>query len=141
MTLALRVYFILAALHFLAVIVSGILWAVVDIRPTKGLRENLADIRAVHFGNLYLAPMMLCLAWAFDRLQVPEWHWWFFPGGLWLLVVWSSLGYVFPKPAGVAPFYYWTKGPALVLAVLGMACAIGGILWTAGVLAYYAVVR
>jgi hypothetical protein len=39
----------------------------------------------------------------------------------------------------VNPFYYWTKGPAMVLAVVGMACAVVGLLWTAAVLTLYAI--
>lgn len=130
-------YFILAALSIVNVVVTGILWAVVDIKKDSSLRAHVRDIQAVHFGSLYLIPTMLGLAYALGSLGVPDWHWWFFPGGLFLLVAFSSLGYMFPKPPGVNPFYYWTKGPAMVLAVIGMACAVVGMLWTAAVLVIY----
>jgi hypothetical protein len=131
-------YFILVALHMLGVIVSGILWAIIDINKQSKLKEHSRDIMAVHFGCLYLVPTFLGLAYAFDRLAVPGWHQLFFPGGLFLLIAFSSLGYLFPRPPGVNPFYYWTKGPAMVLACIGMGCAVLGLLWTAAVLTIYA---
>ncbi|HXG09160.1 MAG TPA: hypothetical protein VNK04_05165 [Gemmataceae bacterium] len=131
-------YFILVAFHMVAIVVTGILWAIVDINKESGLRAHTRDIQAVHFGSLYLVPIFLGLAYAFDKLGVPAWHQLFFPGGLFLLVFFSSLGYLFPRPPGLNPFYYWTRGPAMVLAVIGMACAVTGLLWTAGVLTIYA---
>jgi hypothetical protein len=132
-------YFVLAAIHIVAVVVTGILWTVVDLVPGSGLRRNMRDIRAVHFGSLYLIPLLLGLAYAFDRLRVPAWHQVFFPAGLGLLVLFSGIGYVFPRPEGLDPFYYWTRGPAKVLALIGLACLIVCLLWTAGVLTVYAV--
>jgi hypothetical protein len=132
-------YFILVAVHMLAVVVSGTLWAIIDINKESSLRAHYRDIQAVHFGSLYLIPTFLGLAYAFDWLRVPAWHWLFFPGGLFLLVAFSSLGYMFPRPAGVNPFYYWTRGPAMVLAVIGMACVVIGVLWTAAVLVIYSI--
>ncbi len=132
-------YFVLAAVHIVAIVVTGILWTIVDLVHGSGLRRNLRDIRAVHFGSLYLVPMFLGLAYAFDRLRVPAWHQVFFPAGLGLLVLFSGIGYVFPRPEGLDPFYYWTRGPAKVLALIGLACLIVGLLWTAGVLTVYAV--
>jgi hypothetical protein len=133
----LGLYVVLAAVHIIAVVVTGILWTVVDLVPGSGLRRNLRDIRAVHFGSLYLIPMFLGLAFAFHELKVPRWHQGFFPAGLGLLVLFSGIGYVFPRPEGVDPFYYWTRGPAKVLALIGLACLIFCLLWTAAVLAIY----
>ena len=131
-------YFVLTAFHLVAIVVTGMMWTVVDLVPGSGLRRNLRDIRAVHFGSLYLVPMFLGLAYAFDRLRVPAWHQLFFPAGLGLLVLLSGIGYVFPRPEGLDPFYYWTRGPAKALALTGLACLVVGLLWTAGVLAVYA---
>ena len=132
-------YFVLAAVHFVAIVVTGIMWTVVDLVPGSGLRRNLRDIRAVHFGSLYLVPMFLGLAYTFDRLRVPAWHQVFFPAGLGLLVLFSGVGYVFPRPEGLDPFYYWTRGPAKVLALIGLACLVVCLLWTATVLVIYAI--
>jgi hypothetical protein len=131
-------YFVLVAVHLVAIVVTGILWTVIDLKPTSGLRRNLRDIRAVHFGSLYLVPLILGLAWAFERLRVPEWHQAFFPAGLGLLVLFSGIGYVFPRPEGLDPFYYWTRGKAKVLALIGLACLVVALLWTAAVLVIYA---
>lgn len=133
-----RVYFILAGVHIVAVVVTGILWTTIDLVPGSKLRPHLRDIRAVHFGSLYLVPWFLGLSWAFARLRVPEWHQIFFPAGLGLLVLFSGVGYLFPRPEGLDPFYYWTRGPAKVLALIGLACLILCLLWTAGVLIYFA---
>src|SRR5689334_732530 len=92
-------YIILAAVHILAIVVTGILWLIVDLVHGSSLRRNMRDIRAVHFGSLYLVPMLLSLSWAFTFLEVPAWHQVFFPAGLGLLVFFSGLGYLFPKPA------------------------------------------
>jgi hypothetical protein len=130
-------YFVLAAVHLVAIVVTGMMWTVVDLVPGSALRRNLRDIRAVHFGSLYLVPMFLGLAYAFERLRVPAWHQGFFPAGLGLLVLFSGIGYVFPRPEGLDPFYYWTRGPAKVLALTGLACLIVCLLWTAAVLVIY----
>jgi hypothetical protein len=130
-------YFVLAALHILSLVVTGILWVIVDLVPQSSLRANFRDIRAVHFGSLYLVPWFLGLAYAFDRLHVPEYHWAFFPAGLGLLVLLSGIAYVFPRPPGLDPFYYWTRGWAMVLSLAGLACLIVALLWTAGVLVVY----
>jgi hypothetical protein len=132
-------YVVLAAVHVVAVVVTGVMWTVVDLYKKSGLRPHLRDIRAVHFGSLYLVPWFLGLAYAFDRLGVPPWHWVFFPAGLGLLVIFAGVGYLFPRPPGLDPFYYWTRGPALVLALIGLACLVVALLWTAGVLVVYGV--
>ena len=75
-------YFILAAVHIAAVAVTGILWAVVDLVPGSRLKPHFRDIRAVHFGSLYLVPWFLGLAYAFERLHVAPWHQLVFPVGL-----------------------------------------------------------
>jgi hypothetical protein len=137
----LALYMILVAVHLVAIVVTGILWTIVDVIPKSELRKNFRDIRAVHFGSLYLVPILLGLAWAFERLEVPAIHQAFFPAGLGLLVTFSSLGYMFPRPEGLDPWYYWTRGWPLVLALIGLACLVVCILWTAAVLVYYALIR
>ena len=92
----------------------------------------------MHFGSLYLIGILLGLPYAFDRLHVPPWHQAFFPAGLGLLILFSSLGYVFPKPQGLDPFYYWTRGRPLVLAMIGLVCLVVAMFWTAVVLVIYA---
>jgi hypothetical protein len=134
-------YFVLAALHIAAVVVTGALWLVVDLVPGSGLKEHFRDIRAVHFGSLYLVPWFLGLAYAFDVLRVPAWHQLFFPAGLGALVFFSGLAYLFPLPKGLDPFYYWTRGWPLVLSLIGLACLVTALLWTAAVLVLYAVAR
>ncbi len=132
-------YIIFVAVLLVSVLVSGILWTIVDLVPGSRLRQHQRDIMAVHFGSLYLIPTLLGLAYAFDRLKVPALHQALFPLGLIALVFFSSVGYVFPRPAGVNPFYYWTRGPAMIFALIGIACLVGAILWTAVVLVLYAV--
>lgn len=136
-----QLYFVLTAVHLVAVVVTGILWTIIDLSPGSRLRTSFRDIRAVHFGSLYLIPMFLGLAYAFDRLAVPAWHQLFFPAGLGVLVFFSGLGYLFPLPPGVAPFYYWTRGWPKVLALIGIGGLVFCVLWTAAVLFYYAIVR
>jgi hypothetical protein len=131
-------YFILAAVHILSLVVTGILWTAIDLVPGSRLRPHLRDIRAVHFGSLYLVPWFLGLAYAFECLRVPPWHQAFFPAGLGLLVLFSGVGWLFPRPEGLDPFYYWTRGPARTLALVGLACLVVCLLWTAGVLTAYA---
>jgi hypothetical protein len=132
-----RLYFVLAAVHLVAVVVTGILWTIIDLVRGSRLKAHLRDIRAVHFGSLYLVPLFLGLAYAFDRLRVPAWHQVFFPAGLGLLVLFAGVAYVFPRPPGLDPFYYWTRGWAMVLSLVGLACLVAALLWTAGVLVAY----
>jgi hypothetical protein len=133
-----RLYFVLAAVHLVAIVVTGILWTVIDLDRASRLKAHLRDIRAVHFGSLYLVPMFLGLAYAFERLRVPPWHQVFFPAGLGLLVLFAGVAYLFPRPPGLDPFYYWTRGWAMVLSLVGLACLVAALLWTAGVLIAYA---
>ena len=91
----------------------------------------------MHFGSLYLTPWLLGLAWAFQQLRVPELHQAVFPSGLGLLVFFTGLGYCFPLPAGLDPFYYWMRGWPLILAMIGLACLVIALLWTAAVLVIY----
>src|SRR5881227_1832308 len=72
-------YFLLAALHLVAIVVTGILWTVLDLGYGSKLRPHLRDIRAVHFGSLYLVPWFLGLAYAFQQLHVPSVHQLVFP--------------------------------------------------------------
>ena len=132
-------YFVLAAMHVLALVVTGILWTIIDLKPQSGLRPHLRDIRAVHFGSLYLVPWFLGLAYAFERLRVPAQYQVAFPAGLGALVFFSGVAYLFPRPPGLDPFYYWTRGWPMVLSMIGLACLIAALLWTAGVLTIYAI--
>jgi hypothetical protein len=130
-------YFVLAAFHIVAIVVTGILWTIIDIKPKSALRQNFRDIRAVHFGSLYLTSLFLGFAYAFDKLAVPAWHQAFFPAGLGLLVFFSGVAYCFPKPPGLDPWYYWTRGFPMVLSMIGLACLVVCLLWTAAVLVIY----
>jgi hypothetical protein len=132
-------YFILAALHIVSMFVTGVLWTLIDLGYGKSLKPNYRDIRAVHFGSLYLVPWFLGLAYAFERLGVPEWHQIFFPAGLGALIFFSGVAYVFPRPPGLDPFYYWTKGWPMVLSMIGLGCLIFALCWTATILIIYAV--
>src|SRR5262249_39159303 len=96
-------YFILAAVHIVALVITGLMWTVVDLVPKSSLRSNIRDIRAVHFGSIYLTALFLGLSYAFSTLQVPAWHQMFFPAGLAALVGFSSIGYMFPKPPDLDP--------------------------------------
>jgi hypothetical protein len=135
----LTLYIGLAALHMIAIVVTGILWTIIDLYPKSKLRESFRDVRAVHFGSLYLVPWFLGLAYAFEKLRVPPWHQVMFPAGLGLLILLATIGYVFPRQPGLEPWYYWTRGWAKVLALIGLGCAVIGICWTAAVLVIYAV--
>jgi hypothetical protein len=130
-------YFLLAALHLLAIVVTGILWTIFDLGYQAKLRAHLRDIRAVHFGSLYLVPWFLGLAYAFEKLRVPAWHQVFFPAGLGALVFFSGIAYLFPRPVGLDPFYYWTRGWPMVLSLIGLACLVVALLWTATILGVY----
>jgi hypothetical protein len=55
-------YFVLAAIHMAAVVLTGMLWTAYDLGFQAKLRPYLRDIRAVHFGSLYLVPWFLGLA-------------------------------------------------------------------------------
>jgi len=132
------IYFSLAGFHMLAIVVTGILWAIVDIRPTSSLKPHLQDIRAVHFGSLYLVPWFLGLTYAFERLRVPWFHPAVFPMGLALLIFFAGVAYLLSRSKDVAPFYYWTRGWPMLLSMIGFAGLIAEILWTAGILCIYA---
>jgi hypothetical protein len=131
-------YFVLAAIHIVAIVVTGILWTFLDLAPGGKLRTFLRDIRAVHFGSLYLVPWFLGLAYAFDKLNVPTLHQLAFPAGLGALLFFTGIAYLFPRPPGLDPFYYWTRGWAMVLSLIGLACLVAALLWTAAVLVLYA---
>jgi hypothetical protein len=131
-------YFILAAVHIVSLVITGILWTIIDLVPKSTLKHNFRDIRAVHFGSLYLIALFLGLAYAFDKLGVPAWHQVFFPAGLGLLVFFSGIAYCFPRDPKLDPFYYWTKGLPMVLSLIGLACLVVCLLWTAVVLVVYA---
>jgi hypothetical protein len=131
-------YFLLAALHIVAIVVTGILWTLLDLGYGPKLRPHLRDIRAVHFGSLYLVPWFLGLAYAFNNLAVPAFHQVVFPAGLGALIFFSGVAYLFPRPPGLDPFYYWTRGWAMVLSLIGLACLVVALLWTGVVLAIYA---
>ena len=130
-------YFILAAFHMIAVVATGILWAAFDLGLKEQLRPHLRDIRAVHFGSLYLVPWFLGLAYAFDKLAIPPVHQIAFPAGLGVLVFFSGVAYLFPRPPGLDPFYYWTKGLPMVLSMIGLVCLVIALIWTATILVVY----
>ena len=132
-------YFVLAALHLVAIVVTGSLWAAYDLGFKDRLKPHLRDIRAVHFGSLYLVPWFLGLAYAFDKLGIPPLHQIVFPAGLGALVFFSGVAYLFPRPEGLDPFYYWTKGLPMVLSMIGLACLVVALLWTATVLVVYSI--
>jgi hypothetical protein len=134
-------YFVLAGVHLVAIVVTGILWVIIDLVPQVKLRNHLRDVRAVHFGSLYLVPWFLGLAYAFERLRVPAWQQAIFPVGLGLLLLFSSIGYLFPLPPGLDSFYYWTRGWPMVLALIGLACLVTALVWTAGILVVYSLPR
>ncbi len=119
--------------------VTGVLWTLIDLVPHSRLRPHLRDIRAVHFGSLYLVPWFLGLAWAFERLRVPAYHQAAFPAGLGLLILFAGVAYLFPRPPGLDPFYYWTRGGPMVLSLIGLACLVAALLWTAAALGWYAI--
>jgi hypothetical protein len=123
-------YFVLAGFHILAVVFTGILWTIIDLNHKSSLRLQLRDIRAVHFGSLYLVPWFLGLGWAFEVLHVEPWQQLIFPIGLGALVFFSGVGYLFPRPAGLDPFYFWTKGWGLVFSMVGLLIMIVTMTWT-----------
>jgi hypothetical protein len=133
------VYFVLAAVHIVSLVVTGVLWTLIDLVPHSRLRPHLRDIRAVHFGSLYLVPWFLGLTWAFERLRVPAYHQTAFPAGLGLLILFAGVAYLYPRPPGLDPFYYWTRGGPMVLSMIGLACLVVALLWTAAVLGWYAI--
>jgi hypothetical protein len=132
-------YFVLAAVHVVTLVITGILWALYDFGYQTKLRPHFRDIRAVHFGSLHLVPWFLGLSYAFERLNVPSWHRIFFPAGLGALVFFSGIAYLFPRREGLDPFYYWTEGRARNVTLVGLVCLIFALLWTAAVLIIYAV--
>lgn len=134
----LRFYMILVAVHVVALIVTGALWTAFDMGMKEKLAPHLRDIRAVHFGCLYLVPWLLGLALIFDRLHVPALHQAVFPAGLVCLIVFSSIGYMFPRSPGLDPFYYWTKGWAAIFSMIGLTGLVVALVWTATVLVVYA---
>src|SRR4051794_30222867 len=132
-----QLYCTLAAVHVVAIVVTGVLWTAIDLVSLSRLRPHLRDIRAVHFGSLYLVPWFLGLVYAFDKLRVPVVHQLVFPAGLGALVFFAGVGYLFPRPPDLDPFYYWTRGWAMVLSLIGLACLVVALLWTGAVLVLY----
>lgn len=131
------VYFVLVGVHVLSLVVTGVLWTIIDLNKKSSLKHHFRDIRAVHFGSLYLVPWFLGLAWAFEELGVPDWQQAIFPLGLGALVFFSGIGWLFPRPEGLDPFYYWTRGPALWLSMIGLGLLVVALLWTATILILY----
>lgn len=131
-------YFILVAVHIVSLVVTRIMWTIIDLDKKSKLRPHLRDIRAVHFGSLYLVPWFLGLTYAFEALKVPAWHQAFFPCGLGALVLFTGIAYLFPRPPGLDPFYYWTRGWPMVLSLIGLVCLVVALFWTATVLVIYA---
>lgn len=133
-----KFYMILVGIHIVALVVTGAMWTAFDLGYKEKLGPHLRDIRAVHFGSLYLVPWLLGLALAFDRLHVPTLHQAVFPAGLGCLIAFTSVAYVFPRPPGLDPFYYWTKGWPKVLSMIGLAGLVVALLWTGVILVIYA---
>lgn len=133
-----RLYIALAGFHLIAVVVTGIIWTIIVLLPQTPLRHYLGHNRAVHFGSLWLVPILLGLSYGFERLHVPDWHQIFFPAGLGLLVFFSGVAYLLPWGEGVDNYHYWTKGWPLVLTLIGLICFVICLLWTGGVLIVYA---
>jgi hypothetical protein len=46
---------------------------------------------------------------------------------------------LFPRPKDLDPFYYWTRGWPKVLSMIGLACLVVALIWTAAVLIIYAI--
>jgi hypothetical protein len=53
------------------------------------------------------------------------------------LVFFAGIAYLLPRPPGQDPFYYWTRGWPMLLSLIGLACLIVALLWTAVVLVVY----
>ena len=130
-------YVVLAALHIVAIVVTGMLWTIIDLARDSRLRPFLRDIRAVHFGSLYLVPWFLGLTYAFDKLRVPDQHQVFFPAGLGALLLCVGIAYLFPRAPGLDPFYYWTRGWGLFFSMIGLAFLVVALCWTAAILVIY----
>jgi hypothetical protein len=137
-------YFSLAAIHIYAIVLTGVLWLIIDFKPQSKLHRHLKIIRGVHFGSLFVVPMILGLAFAFEQLQVPAWHRAFFPVGMELLFivgVGASLFPLTPRRASVGPDYPWTRTVARVFGKIALAGLVIGFTWTSVVLFVYAAVR
>ena len=132
-------YFSLAALHIVSLVVTGILWTMIVLKVAEPLRPHLRDIRAVHFGSLYLVPWFLGLTFAFEKLHIPARHQLVFPCGLGMLILFTGIAYLFPRPPDLDPFYYWTRGWALALSLIGLTSLVVALLWTAAVLVIYSI--
>ena len=61
-------YFILAAVHIVALVVTGVMWTIIDVVPGSSLKASFRDIKAVHFGSLHITAWLLGLAYAFDKI-------------------------------------------------------------------------
>jgi len=61
---------------------AAVVWPTIILYPQSSLKKNFRDIRAVHFGSLYLVPMFLGLSYAFLQLYVPAWYQVVFPAVL-----------------------------------------------------------
>ncbi len=137
-------YFGLAAFHILAIVLTGTLWLIIDFRPHSRLHAHLKIIRGVHFGSLFVVPMILGMAFAYEKLQVPVWHQAVFPVGVELLFglgVSSSLFPLTPRTSLVESTYPWTHRIARALGnvlVLGLVISF---VWTSVVLFVYAAIR
>jgi hypothetical protein len=132
---------LLAAIHIVAIVVTGILGTFLDLGCGANLSPHLRDIQTVPFGSLYLVPWFLGLGCAFEKLQVPTCHQVIFPIGLGALVIFAGIADLVPRPPRLDPFYYWTRGWPMVLSLIGLACLIVALLWTAVVLVVYAFPR
>ena len=53
-------------------------------------------------------------------------------------MLFAGVAYLLPRPEGLAPVYYWTRGWPTALSLVGLACLIIALLWTATGLSLYA---
>lgn len=77
------------------------------------------------------------MAYAFDKLGVPAWHQAVFPAGLAALVFFARIAYLVPRSPGLDRFYHWNRGWPTVLSLIGLACLVVALLWSAAVLVIY----
>ena len=127
-------YIYFTALLLVTVVITGGLWTFILVRPQSPLSKYKRDIEAVHFGSLFLAPLLLGLRYAFKELEVSPENQMVLPLGMISLIFFSGVAYVFPKDPNRDRFYYWTKGLPLLITSLGIILLSLSLLWTAWLL-------
>lgn len=132
-------YLILAAVQFLTIAITGVMWMIHVLRPGSILAPHFREIRIVHLGALFIAPTLLTLAIVFRMVDAPIWIQLLYPAGLGAVVFLAGIAYYFPRPSGSDPFYYWTHGWAAVLSVFGLILLSLALVGTAGALTYWGI--